>query len=150
MGGRLLPRDPDDALAVGLQDRLALRVVASGLGRVVPPAAVRLDDEAVLRPAEVRDDAAPVEVQGHVDVRRRETRGGQQVVDAVLELAAGGGRIAGQHAGEARPAGTAGGPVELAPQTPQVREAPRLGAAHHPTKRLIPQARRHVEEEPLR
>jgi hypothetical protein len=71
-------------------------------------------------------------------------------VDAVLQLAAGGGRVAGQDAGEPRPARTAGGPVELARQTPQVREAHRLGAAHHPTKRLIPQARRHVEKEPLR
>jgi hypothetical protein len=107
--GGLLPRDADDVLAVGFEERLAFGVVGSGLRGVVPLRAVGLDDEVVLGPAEVGDDAAAVQVQGDVDVRRCEAGGGEQVVDAVFQLGAGGGWVAAQDPREARTARAAGG-----------------------------------------
>ena len=68
MGGGLLPGDADDVFAVGFQERLAFGVVGSGLWGVVPLRAVGLDDELLLGPAEIGDDAAAVEVQRDVDV----------------------------------------------------------------------------------
>jgi hypothetical protein len=101
-------------LAVGLEEGLAFGVVGSGLRRVVPLGAVGFDDEVVVGPAEVGDDAAAVEVHGDVDVWWWEAGCGEQVVDAVLQLGAGGGRAARQDAGEACAARAPGGAVELA------------------------------------
>ena len=53
---------------MGLEQRLALGVVCPGLRGVVPLAAVGLDDEAVLRPAEVGDDPAALEADRDIDV----------------------------------------------------------------------------------
>ena len=68
VGGGLVPGDADDALAVGFEEGLAFGVLDAGLRGVVPLGAVGFDDEVVLGPAEVGDDAAPVEVQGDVDL----------------------------------------------------------------------------------
>jgi hypothetical protein len=122
VGGRLLPGHADDALAVGLQEGLAFGVVGSGLRRVVPLGAVGLHDEVVVGPAEVGDDAAAVEMQGDVDVWWCEAGCGEQVVDAVLQLGAGGGWLGAQDAREARAARAPGGAVELAGQEAQVGE----------------------------
>jgi hypothetical protein len=82
--GGLLPGDAQDVLAVGFEERLSYGVVDAGLWGVVPLGAVGFDDEVVVGPAEVGGDAAPVEVQRDVDVRRGEAGRAQEVVDAVL------------------------------------------------------------------
>ena len=129
---------------------MAFGVLCSGLWGVVPLGAVGLDDEVVLGPAEVGDDAATVEAQGDVDVGWCEAGGAEQVIDAVFQLAAGGGRLGGQDAGEARAAGAPGGAVELAGETPEVRQAHRLRAAHRPCQGAVLQPGRHVQQQPLR
>ena len=60
----LVPDDPQDALAVGLEQRLALGVVFASELVVVPGGAVGLDDQALLGPAEVRDGPAAFDVVG--------------------------------------------------------------------------------------
>ena len=60
---RLVPGDPEHALAVGLEQRLPLGVVLAGDLLVVPGRAVGLDDQALLGPAEVRDQPATVDDQ---------------------------------------------------------------------------------------
>src|SRR4051812_37273708 len=49
---RLLPADPDHALARRLQPRLALRIVLAGERMVVPLAAISLDHQSLLGAAE--------------------------------------------------------------------------------------------------
>jgi hypothetical protein len=56
-----MPRDAQHALAVRLQERLALGVVRAGEGVVVPRGAVRFDDEPLPRPAEVGHHPTAVE-----------------------------------------------------------------------------------------
>ena len=60
LGHGLLPRNADDAVAVGFEDRLAGGVVLLRDRVVVPVLAVRLDDEAVFGPAEVGGEGRPV------------------------------------------------------------------------------------------
>jgi hypothetical protein len=73
---------------VGFEEGLALRVVGAGDRVVVPLTAVGLDDQALSRPAEVRDQAAAVEGQRDVDVRWLEAGIEDEVEDDVLQLGA--------------------------------------------------------------
>ena len=78
-GGRASPRagwtaapppgDAQDALAVALEQRLALRVVLAGDAVLVPGRAVGFEDEPLGGPAEVGHDAATVEHDRGVDLR---------------------------------------------------------------------------------
>src|SRR5919109_5018254 len=81
---RLRPRHPHDPLAVSLQQRLAFDVVFAGEAVLVPLGAVGLDDEALLRPAEVGDHAPAVDGQWPVDVRGVKSAGNDEVEDGVL------------------------------------------------------------------
>src|SRR3954471_8790992 len=83
----LVVGDPDHPLAALLQQRLALCVFAPCV--VVVCRAVRLDDEALLWPAEVGDHGRVVDPERDVDVGVGEAGLGDQVQDEVLEHAAG-------------------------------------------------------------
>jgi hypothetical protein len=54
---RLVPRRPDNGLAVSFEDALTAEVVGAGEHLVVEPFAVGLQDHALLRPAEVGEEA---------------------------------------------------------------------------------------------
>src|SRR5688572_25836077 len=82
---RLLPRDPDHAIAVGFEQCLALGVVLSRQLVVVPGAAVRLHDDAIARPAKVRDDLPTVQEHLLIDIRMFEAAAEEEVEHDVLQ-----------------------------------------------------------------
>ena len=67
---------------------LALEVVGPG-ERIVVVGAVGLDDQPLFGPAQVGDDAPPVEVQRLIDERMGEAVAQEQVEHGILELALG-------------------------------------------------------------
>jgi hypothetical protein len=72
---------------MGLEQRLALRIVLARELVVVPGGAVGFDDETLGRPAEVRYDAPAVEYEVDVHVRMRQPAAEHEVEHRVLELA---------------------------------------------------------------
>src|SRR3954468_5167913 len=85
--GRLVIGDPDHALAVRFEQRLAHGVLAPGV--VVVGGAVGLDDQALLGPAEVGDERHVADAERDVDVGVGEAGLEDQIQDDVLEDAAG-------------------------------------------------------------
>src|SRR5215216_2964808 len=91
----LPPRDPENALAICLEQRLALRIVLSSELVIVPSRAVGLDDEVMLWPPEVRNDTATLEDQRPIDIGVGEPACQDEVKDQVLELGTSGCRTLG-------------------------------------------------------
>jgi hypothetical protein len=90
---------------VRLEERLALGVVLARDRVVVPGGAVGLDDEAVVRPAEVGDHAAAADRQRDVHVRAREPAALDESEHDVLEVASRRRGIGSEEAGDPRRAG---------------------------------------------
>ena len=74
------------AVAARLEQPLALKV-GGAFERIVVVGAVGLDDEALLGPAEVRDDLATSDEQRLIDEGMDEAAAQEQVEHGVLELA---------------------------------------------------------------
>ena len=93
----------------------------------------------------------PSRCRGTLTSWRGETRRGEQVIDAVFQLGAGGGRLGGQDAREACSAGAPGGAVELAAQAAQVGQvhATARGSSARARARSV-EPWRHVQQQPLR
>src|SRR5215210_2902437 len=88
--------------------------------------AVGLDDEPLLRPAEVGDDAPPVDEQRHIDERMREAGAQDQVEHDVLELALGWGGAGGDDGRQLAPAADRAWSVQHCGERPNRRELEEL------------------------
>jgi hypothetical protein len=71
---------------VRFEDGLLLGVVLAGEAVVMPFGAVGFEDQVLLGPSEVRDDASSVDVERDVDLRCFEPRTEEEVEDGVFEL----------------------------------------------------------------
>ena len=131
---------------MGLEQRLALRVVFASELVVVPRGAVGLDDETLLGPAEVRDDTAAAAAQRLVHLGMREAATQDEVEDGVLELAAGGRGAGGDDASELRRAGPPPMAGEDGDQLADIDPMQGLSAACGAAEGAVVEARREVEE----
>ena len=75
MVDQLRPPHPHDPLARGLEPRLPRGVVLAGELMVVPLRAVGLEDQPLLRPAEVGLDPLPADLDELADDRQLEAAG---------------------------------------------------------------------------
>ena len=133
-----------------LEQRLALRVLRARDAALVPRGPVRLDDHARLRPPEVGNQPAPVQVERDVDVRVGEAAAEHQVEHDVLEFAARRRRSCRDDAGEQPRAAAPVEPIQHGADLPGGHLVPGLGLADGATQRPLVQHCGEVEQRPHR